>query len=160
MEEEDIEEVKQVLVDVKTIKKEAFHYDPAIEVEHSIVSLLRHRIEKLQDDVNFEASIKEAILARLPEAEFSELIRILDTIQANTNVSVEKILSPFIPRVGERVPLLDGEKKEKRAAEDDFNDSATREDMEAIRELGKVMKLVREKQQQKKLEIEKKESQE
>ena len=152
MDDEDLHEAEQALVDITTVKKDVREYNPAIEVEHSIVSLLRHRIEKLQEDVLFEDHIKQAILDRLPEAEFSELIRILDTIQGNTNVAIEKILSPFIPKAGERVPLLDENKREKKIADESIFDKATKDDLQAIAELGKAMRILREKQQ-KKLEL-------
>ena len=58
------------------------------------------------------------ISAKLPEASFAELMRLLDIFQTNNNIGVEKVLSPFIPRAGERVPLLD--EKKKRGTEADI----------------------------------------
>jgi hypothetical protein len=141
---DEIPQAEQALVDSRNASRIVSNYNPAVEVEHSLVSLLRHRIEKLQEDVAFEQNIKDAIIARLPEAEFSELIRILDTIQANTNVSVEKILSPFIPRVGERVPLLDENRKDRHSTDETIFNEAGKETLQALEELTKVVKLLKE----------------
>lgn len=97
--------------------------------------------------------MKDAIIARLPEAEFSELIRLLDVSLLASNISTEKILQPFIPRMGDRVPLLD-DKKERKVSEDIQEDSRS-EDLQAVAELGRAIRLLKEKQQQKKLEEEK-----
>lgn len=129
-------------------------YDPSLEVEHNIVSLLRHRIEKLQEDVQFEQEVKNAILARLPEAEFSELIRILDTVQAHANASTGVLLAPFVPKAGERVPLLD-ERKDKKISDSGISEESRSEDLQAVAELGRAIRLLKEKQQQKKIEQEK-----
>lgn len=155
--EEDLTQAQQVLTDIKTAAKEVSHYDPSSEVEHNIVSLLRHRIEKLQEDAQFEQEVKNAILARLPEAEFAELIRILDTVQAHSNASTGVLLSPFVPKAGERVPLLD-ERKEKKTSEENINSDSRSEDLQAVAELGKLIRLMKEKQQPKKIEKQEKSS--
>lgn len=152
--EEDLEQAQQALVDIKTAAKEVSKYDPSLEIEHNIVSLLRHRIEKLNEDAQFEQEVKNAILARLPEAEFAELIRILDTVQAHANASTGILLSPFVPKAGERVPLLD-DKREKKASEEDITNDSRSEDLQAVAELGKLIRLIKEKQQPKKIEQEK-----
>jgi glycyl-tRNA synthetase beta subunit len=152
MEDQEIVQAEQTLIDVKKIQNQVSNYDPSVEVEHSIVSLLRHRIEKLQEDAQFEQSIKDAILARLPEAEFRELISILNIVQDNANISTEKLLLPFIPKAGERIPLLD-EKKDSKT-ENGINETSRSEDLQAVAELGRAIRLLKEKQQ-KKLEQEK-----
>jgi len=156
MDENDIKEAQQVLVDLKNSSKSAAPYDPSVEIENSLVSLLRSRIEKLQQDVTFEEHIKEAILTRLPEADFSELINILNTVQINGNQSIEKILSPFIPRVGERVPLLDPSSKEqkKNSGELVFNETS-KEDLQALNELMTALRKLKEAKVVKQIENEK-----
>jgi len=143
MDDKDLQEAQQVLQDTKTIRKSVSRYDPSQEVEHALVSLLRHRIEKLQTDVEFEQHIKDAVLARLPEANFSELILILDRIQSNTNISVEKILSPFIPRAGERIPILDQDKKDRRTTDETIFDEANKDTLQALSELAKAVRLIK-----------------
>jgi hypothetical protein len=140
IEQKDVAEAENALVAARTVPMT--YFDPTIEVENSLVSLLRHRITKLQDDVEFEQRIKDALLDRLPEAEFSELIHILNSVQSNTNTSVEKILSPFIPRVGERVPLLDTNKDKGKNTDEQVFEKASKKTLEALDELGKLSRVL------------------
>lgn len=141
----DIVLAEQALLDsVRTSRTNRIsNYDPAQEVERSIVALIQHRIEKMDADDGFEASVKDAILARLPEAEFHELIGMLNILQRNSNETTEKILQPFIPRAGERVPLMDTEKlKKERIQEQKAIEDMPKDIKEGLAELSKFMKLV------------------
>jgi hypothetical protein len=138
MNEEEVLVAEQVLAETRQLQHTST-YDPSHEVEMTLVSLLRHRIDKIQEDSIFEQQVKEALLARLPEADFSELIRLLDSVQLQTNISVEKILSPFIPRVGERVPLLDNDtERGKKNMDEQVFDKASKDVLNALAELGKL----------------------
>jgi len=70
--------------------------DPALEVEQSLASFLKHRLAKLQEASDFEENIKEVILTRLSEATFPQLIGLLEVVQKNNNIATEKVLAPFI----------------------------------------------------------------
>jgi glycyl-tRNA synthetase beta subunit len=118
-------------------------FNPTIEVEESLVSLLRNRIVKIQEDEDFEQQIKDAVIDRLPEADFSQLISLLSSLQTNSNASVEKILAPFIPRVGERVPLLDTEKEKGQANMDEkVFEKASKKALDSLNELGRLSRLL------------------
>ena len=120
MNSKDVEEVKSMLTFSKDAVKEqsAVPYDPVALVQDALASFLQSRLLKLEQDNAFEDQIRRMISAKLPEASFAELMRLLDIFQTNNNIGVEKVLSPFIPRAGERVPLLD--EKKKRGTEADI----------------------------------------
>jgi glycyl-tRNA synthetase beta subunit len=143
MTDRDLVIAQQALVESRVQEKAAVHFNPAIEVEESLVSLLRNRITKIQDDEDFEQQIKDAVLARLPEADFSQLVMLLNSMQNNSNTSVERILSPFIPRVGERVPLLDTEKEKGQSNMDEkVFEKASKKALDALNELGKLSRVL------------------
>ena len=151
MDDQDVKIAREALVISQgTERFEAIPYSPTQEVEKSLIALLQNRIEKVQTDNEFEENIKSAILARLPEASFGELMGMLNIVQHNSNDTTEKILSPFIPKAGERVPILDSDRsKAKRAIEQKAIDEMPREVAEGITKLSKFMKFV-EKQMDKK----------
>ncbi len=151
MDDQDVKIATEALIiSQSTERLEPLSYDPTREVEKSLIALLQNRIEKVQTDNEFEENIKSAILARLPEASFGELMGMLNIVQRNSNDTTEKILSPFIPKAGERVPILDSDRsKAKRAIEQKAIDEMPREVAEGITKLSKFMKFV-EKQMDKK----------
>jgi len=74
--------------------------NPAREVESSLAGFLKHRLAKLQESTSFEDQVKEALLARIGEANFTQLIGLLEVVQKNNNLATEKILAPFIAQGG------------------------------------------------------------
>ena len=143
MTDRDLMIAQQTLLDARVQEKAVSHFNPAVEVEESLVSLLKNRIIKIQDDENFEQQVKDAVLARLPEADFSQLVSLLNSMQINSNTSVERILSPFIPRVGERVPLLDTEKDKGQSNMDEkVFEKASKKALDALNELGKLSRVL------------------
>ena len=137
---EDIKEAELALSHSQNTQ--AVPFNPISEVEHSLVNLVKHRIKKLQDDVDYEEQLKSAILARLPEATFAELMQALAMQQGTSNTSLEKILAPFIPKMGDRVPLLDNKEVKN---EDNFA-SLNKDDLQALNELRKAITIIKEKE--------------
>jgi hypothetical protein len=139
MTEDKIKQAKELALEIQdSATNPAEPFDATIAVESSLASLLLHRVEKVKDDLRFEQEVKNALLARIPELENSELLQLLNSIQSNSNTSVEKILLPFMPR-GERVPLMpDKEKKDKSKEEEMFN-SSSKETLQGLSELSKLI---------------------
>jgi len=105
MQENDINtliSIKNTLDSPKTeaIVRQVAIDNPAREVETSLASFLKHRLNKLQEAVEFEEQVKDAILTRLAEASFTQLIGLLEVVQKNNNIATEKILAPFISQAG------------------------------------------------------------
>lgn len=69
---------------------------PLVAVEQALSGFLTHRLRKLQEDTDFEAKIKEALEARISEAGFDDLMKLLSIVQTNNNMGVEKVLTPFL----------------------------------------------------------------
>jgi len=76
--------------------------NPAKEVEGSLVSFLKHRLNNLQEAAEYETTVKETLMARITEATFPQLMGLLDILQKNNNTATEKVLAPFIAQNGNR----------------------------------------------------------
>ena len=126
----------------KTIPRDAVPYNPSRDIENSLIGLLKHQIDKLKDSETYINAFQEAIMARLPEATFMELVDALSRAQASKNSLMEKILSPVIPKAGSTAPLLDAGDKQK--PDDDIIASANKDTLLALTELTKLMKGVKE----------------
>jgi len=142
MKNKDLEDAKNMLTAtlVESTKTPTL-YDPSTEVERSLSSFLQHRLTKLQEDASREETIWEAITERVSEFNPDQLMRLLNILQENSNSGVEKILSPFIPRAGERIPLLpDNSKKSKDIVEETIFNESGKDLMEAFSELNSLVR--------------------
>jgi glycyl-tRNA synthetase beta subunit len=101
---ETLQSIKQALT--KTEATPMKIENPAVEVEKSLVGFLKHRLQKLQEVSEFEETIRESLLARMPEATFPQLMQLLDIVQSNNNTATEKVLAPFIAQNGTPTSLL------------------------------------------------------
>lgn len=144
MENKDIETIANVYNSLKSSDDNAFKIeDPALEVENSLVDFLKHRLKKLKQDVEFEDSVKETILSRISEATFPQLITLLEILQKNSNIGVEKVLAPFIASSGEKT-LLDSTKEMGRMSkksEDLFNEVKDKDILQSLTMLSQLMDL-------------------
>jgi len=141
MRKKDLDEARDILKVSEHFEKNAVPYDPRMQMEESLSAFLTHRLDKLNEDQEFEKEIKAVLSSKISEAKFGELMQLLNIIQSNNNFGVQNILSPFIPRVGDRVPLLDDpQRKEKeQSAEQKIGDSQGKELLEAFQELSNVL---------------------
>ena len=144
METKDLEAVNNIYKAITSPEKdvEAFKIEnPAIEVEKSLVDFLKHRLSKLKEDVTFESEIKETIMARLSEASFPQLITLLEIIQKNANIGVEKVLAPFIAQSGEKT-LLDSAKdmnRKSQISEEIFEETNDKNILQSLVMLNQLM---------------------
>lgn len=146
---DDIQEATKALSAIRNTTTPVFN--PQKEVETSLVQLLQHKIQKIEDDDTYESELKAAMLARLPEASFSEIMEALRNQQMSSNTGMEKILAPFIPKMGERVPLLDDNKNRDTDNEELFN-TANKETLQALNELTRAINLSKEAEKLKSLD--------
>src|ERR1035437_3540164 len=135
----DIEEMTKALTASKNVSIAPFN--PQKEVENSLVHLLQHKIQKIEDDDTYESELKAAMIARLPEASFSEIMEALKNQQMSSNTGMEKILAPFIPKMGERVPLLDDNKTNRESDNEELFNTANKETLQALNELTRSITL-------------------
>jgi hypothetical protein len=141
---EDIEQATEALT--STMNNDAVPMpmiNISAEIESSLLYLLKHRITRVEKDAIYEDRLKEAIMDRLPEATFSELIQGLKLVQQETNSSTGNILKPFIPS-SERVPLMDNKDANggnKEAGEIAFA-NAPKEVLQSLGELNKLLKIL------------------
>ncbi len=139
MNSKDLEDVKSLLTFSKEPESKATPYDPVVMVQDALASFLQSRLRKLEEDNAFEEQIRRMIAIKLPEASFIELMRLLDIFQTNNNVGVEKVLSPFIPRAGERVPLLDEKSKKASGDAGGLSKEMSQDLVQAFQELSNMM---------------------
>jgi DNA-directed RNA polymerase specialized sigma subunit len=138
----DIEEASKALTASRNMNIAPFN--PQREVETSLVHLLQHKIKKIEDDDTYESELKAAMIARLPEASFSEIAEALRNQQASSNTGMEKILAPFIPKMGERIPLLDDNKTNRDSDNEELFNTANKETLQALNELTRAITLTKE----------------
>ena len=101
MNQKDIDKIKQVRdsLDSPAVTESAARAiitNPAREAEKSLIGLLHHRTEKLQSSFDFEELIKTTIESRMTEASFTQLISLLEVVQANNSRAVEGLLAPLM----------------------------------------------------------------
>ena len=144
MDNNDIAIVKDIFTSLESTEEVSKAFEiksPATEVETSLVDFLKHRLTKLKEDVDFEDDIKNAVLTRLSEATFSQLITLLEVLQKNSNIGVEKVLAPFIASSGEKT-ILDSTKeinKKSQMAEQVFDET---DDKKILQSLGMLNQLL------------------
>ncbi len=141
MKKKDLDEARSILKVSESFERNAVPYDPRAEMEQSLSAFLTHRLDKLNEDQEFEKEIKAVLSSKISEAKFGELMQLLNIIQSNNNFGVQNILSPFIPRVGERVPLLDDpQRKEKEVStEQAIGDEQNKDLLEAFHQLSNML---------------------
>lgn len=119
---ETLQSIKQALTKTEANPTPSVQIEnPAVEVEKSLVSFLKHRLNKLQEVSEFEETIREALIDKIPEANFSQLAALLDVIQRNNNVATEKVLAPFIAQNGSPSTLLPN--RDEKEAQAQLHDS-------------------------------------
>ncbi len=153
MNEGDITVIKDIYHSMEVTEPDRFQIaNPALEVENSLVIFLKHRLTKLKEDVKFEDNVKDAVLSRLSEATFSQLITLLEVLQKNSNIGVEKVLAPFIASSGEKT-ILDSTKKMNQASEiseEVFRETDDKEILQALGMLNQLMDIAKNKEKIKK----------
>lgn len=144
MDRKDVEVIEGIHNSLQNTKPEAFQIaNPAQEVENSLVDFLKHRLTKLKDDVTFEDNVKTAVLARIAEATFPQLTSLLEILQRNSNVGMEKVLAPFIASSGEKT-ILDSTKEMDRTskkAEEVFDETNDKDILQSLTMLNQLMEL-------------------
>ncbi len=145
MDEKDLSVVQDIYNNMDN-SVEKFKIDnPAQEVETSLVSFLKHRLSKLKDDVDFEDDIKSAVLTRLSEATFPQLVTLLEVLQRNSNIGVEKVLAPFIASSGEKT-ILDSTKeidRTSKVSEQIFEETDDKNILQSLNMLNQLMDIAK-----------------
>lgn len=146
MDNNDIGTVQEILTSLEATdnKSKAIRIEnPALEVENSLVDFLKHRLTKLKKDVDFEDEVKNAVMGRLSEASFGQLITLLEVLQKNSNIGVEKVLAPFIASSGEKT-ILDSTKdmnRQTQAAEEIFKETDDKQILQSLLALNQMLDL-------------------
>lgn len=95
---QDISQVKDLL-NITQEPREVVPFDANAQIKEALSIFLQKRLEKLEQDNDFEQEIREAISSRLSEASFNDLMKLLDIFQGNTNAGIDKVLAPFLQKV-------------------------------------------------------------
>lgn len=142
MNNKDLDDAAGLLhISIEESHKNIAPYDPAIEVEKSLSHFLQHRLAKLQEDASKEEAVWDAIFSRVQEFNPDQLMRLLNILQENNNTGVEKVLSPFIPRAGDKVPLLpDASRKTREIPEETIFNESNKDLIAAFEELNKLVR--------------------
>jgi len=145
MENKDIETVKGIYESLTVMDTSPYEIkSPAQEVENSLVGFLKHRLSKLKEDVDFEDDVKNAVLSRISEASFPQLITLLEVLQKNSNIGVEKVLAPFIAASGEKTILDTTKSSDRRSqkAEEIFEETNDKGVLQSLTMLNQLMDIM------------------
>lgn len=114
--------------------------NPSKEVETSLVSFLNKRMEKITEDHDFEAIVKNTIRQRLPEASFEQLIDLLHNIQTDNNEAAASVSSLFYNEPSGKT-VIDTIKNNdaSTAAADLYKSTEDKSILQAVTYLGQVM---------------------
>lgn len=139
MVEKDVQAAADMLqISVQESNRDAVPFDPGLQVEQALSTFLQERLKKIQEDRHFEELVKDALSSRIAEASFDQLMELLSLFQRNVNMDTANILSPFIPRAGERVPALDTMTK-KKSPEETLSEGASKEILQAFGEFSNML---------------------
>jgi hypothetical protein len=118
-------------------KQDAVPFDPVAQTERSLATFLQRSLDDALDERLYARHLKEIIDSRIGEADIVSIMTFYNSYTSRLNDREQGLLSPFIPRAGERVHALDAPKK--KGAEEDVSASATKEVLQAFGELNNLI---------------------
>lgn len=65
------------------------------DLKDSLTTFVQNFLRRVQGHKELEDILKEALIEKLPEADFEQIEKLLNTVMRNSNNAVEKILAPF-----------------------------------------------------------------
>ena len=136
MDNKDLQLAHQSIKDIDNTKLE--QYNPHSEVSSTIISLLGKITDRFDTEDEYNQQLKDALIARLPEAQWGEIASHLSSREMNENIRLKEVLSPFIPKDGDRVPVLDSERKGINSDEKIFIES-TKDNLQTMDLLTRVL---------------------
>jgi hypothetical protein len=131
--------VHQTLLDFQNTQLRGFN--PDHEVVTTIVSMFRNRINKLEAEDRFNDQLKLALIDRLPEATWSEIATLLTSREMTENSKITGLLAPFIPKDGDRIPLIDHDQRTHQI-DDTILKNADKEKLQAVETLTQFIDLI------------------
>lgn len=96
---EELSPLNQLKVLDNTLRQDnnsVVEYSPLEDIEKTLISFLRKRLDKIENDVSFEDRVKNILFERLQELDSIALIKLLDILQKNNNQGTMAILTPFL----------------------------------------------------------------
>lgn len=69
--------------------------DPVNAIEESLSDFVKHSFKCVEKNRVFEQEVQATISNRLPEANFAQLIRLLEVTQAGNSVDTASLINPF-----------------------------------------------------------------
>ena len=119
----------QTLVDFQNTQLREFN--PDHEVVNTVVTMFRNRINRLDEEDRFNDQLKAALLDRLPEAGFTDIAMLLTSREQIENSKIVGLLAPFMPKEGDRVPLIDHDQR-MRQVNDSVTKNADKDKLQAV----------------------------
>lgn len=69
--------------------------DPVDAIETSLSDFVRHSFKCVEDNRAFEKAVQETIQTRLPEANFAQLVKLLEVTNAGNAIDTANLINPF-----------------------------------------------------------------
>jgi len=131
MNEHDILEANKLNEALENV--EAIPFSPVKMVENALYDFLSYRVMLLKNDLSFQKDLKDALRARIPEADFNDIRILLDQSERSTNTSLTSTMAPFLNK------LQDTVKTKEKSVEENIFESSSKETLQAFNEVYQVM---------------------
>lgn len=97
-----IQSLSQELQEKEKTKKDIESGDSPKEIiTNSLVEFFLFRLKRLYKDLEFQATLKEELESRLPEADFNDIKMLLHQEAENTNKAIQNLFLPFFYKLQE-----------------------------------------------------------
>jgi hypothetical protein len=123
---------------------------PPEDLKRSLSTFVQHYLQRIQGHKDIEDILKEALIEKLPEADFDQIQTLLNTIMRNSNNAVEKVMAPFIAQKEGGVggdtnnTFMFGDTTQKAPVEDKMlkDDSLTPDMIKGLYDLAQMMNAI------------------
>lgn len=113
--------------------------DPVDAIEDSLSDFVRHSFKCVEQNRAFEQTIQEAIQTRLPEANFSQLIKLLEVTSAGNAVDTSNLINPFAQAAIAKHEADALAEREGKSASQKVYDTASKEILQGLTALNQLL---------------------
>ncbi len=113
--------------------------NPAKEVEESLTNFVVSRLAKLKSNDDFEDLIRMHIRQRIPEADFDQLVNLMDKTAQRNNAATESLMNLFVSESSGKTVMDTLKDSSVSSTAQTLYDSADKDMLQAINYLSSVM---------------------
>lgn len=116
--------------------------DPVDAIEESLSDFVRHSFKCVEENRAFEQTIQATIQTRLPEANFSQLIKLLEVTSAGNAIDTSNLINPFAQAAVAKHQADALAEKEGKSTSQKVYDSASKDILQGLTALNQLLETV------------------